>query len=454
MLHLIRILKRYMSRCIRMVAMPVGAGLVALALTGCAGEDSHAPKGETMFSIGARASVPGLDADGNEIPSATDDNELINDWFIAFVDESGTVARIVRRYPSGSTQSASPVELDFFNTQLAPGDYTAVAFANIDPADLGLTFSEGSQAPAGALGDAPFTINAGALTASDLIPMAGRQKVRVTGQVTQPFSIEVVRLVAKVELMFSNATDSGITLHNLWMRPMGKGNVNLFPDYSSLGKRPALRADADTLTMVRRLDATLTPMSERSVTHTFYTLESDASKFHKTGHYALLLDVTHRSGDTGRAVRDTVTMLTPDLTYINRNDYIRIPVRLADYVVRMDVQFYPPIGGYPAVVNEQRGSDFYISFGTQGVFSITPLVREAVAGSQWMQPSQLGIEVLAVEGDPIFAVKPTYDSSTGEITGELNASEGTAVVTIKTDIPGTRLSYERKIYIIRDNRKK
>ncbi len=412
--------------------------LSLMLLAACSAKESNEPTAPTRASFVIKAAAD---------PSASD-NELIHTWFIAFADAHGTVRRTLER----DAANTEPVDMDEFSTTLAPGTYKVYSFANIRPADLGLDLAEGTTVPAD-IASRAWTADVAKWTTANLIPMTGLQTVTVTSQITQPFAVEVVRLVAKMELVFSNASDADIALHSLSMRPLGAGNIAMFPDYGSLGNAPVLRADADTATVTRTLAATLAANTERGASHTFYMLESDAAKFHPTGHYLLTLDLTHRNGEAGMAVRDTLTMLTPELTYINRNDHILLPVRLADYVLKMDVRFYPPIGGYPAVVNEMKGSDYYIRFGTEGVFAITPLMREGAASAPWMQPSQLDIAILSVTGDPIFTQKPAYDPLTGEITGELGNAQGTAVVTLTVAVKGSQLSYTRTVYIIREDKK-
>ena len=58
-----------------------------------------------------------------------------------------------------------------------------------------------------------------------------------------------------------------------------------------------------------------------------------------------------------------------------RNDWVRIPIVLTDWVLELDVTFYPPIGGYPAVKTEEKDNEFYARFGTGGYFAIVPRVR-------------------------------------------------------------------------------
>ena len=421
--------------------------LLVIMAGACSPQEDFPTRKQTSFAIQVQPSA----TESSE--AAPSPNELINTWWMAFADQEGVVRLIIERDPANTT----PVEMESFTATLDLGTYTVYSFANIHPSDLGLDFQEGKNVPSGAAGEAGWAPSVSPHTWKEgtLVPMSGRQTVTVTGQVTQPFSIEVVRMVAKMEFLFSNASESDMYLHQLWMRPMGSGKVDMFPAYTLLGDKPTLRQDADTTTVCRGLFKDIPQGSQRSVSDCFYTLESRAEaaspKGHPTGHYVLLLDVTRHSGDPSLATRDTVSMLTQELTYINRNDWVRIPVRLGDYIVRTDVKFYPPIGGYPAVVIEEKGRDSYIRFGTQGKFVITPLMREGSAGSPWMQPSQLDIQVLAVT-DPsrILAHSPAYDAKTGEITGELDSSKGTAVATLSVGVKGSPLSYLRDIYIIRE----
>lgn len=423
--------------------------MLSFLLIGC---DSHEKEMNASARVSFTIRAPKAEADETETPST--DNELIRSWWISFADQSGIVRLILERDPSNTT----PVEMEEFTATLDRGTYTVYSFANIRPVDLNLDFVTGQKVPAGlSAADSPEWIAPAAphtWTTEKLVPMSGRQTVTVTQQVTQPFAVEVVRMVAKMEFFFSNATDSDMRIHQLWLRPMGSGAVSLFPSYALLGAAPQLHQNSDTVTIRRDIGKVLAAHGERSVSDLFYVLESKADreddKGHPTGHYVVLLDVTRNEGQSGKSVRDTISMLTPDLTYINRNDYIRIPVRLADHVLKMDVKFYPPIGGYPAVVNEEKGDDYFIRFGTEGAFVITPRMRRGAAGEAWLQPSEMDIRVIKTE-DPsrILERNVSYDSRTGEITGELNASTGRAVVTLSVAEKGSQLSYQRIIYIIR-----
>ena len=59
--------------------------------------------------------------------------ELINSWWVAFVDRHGEVAKIATGTP------ANPTSMDIINTILPAGSYTAYAFANITQEELKLS---------------------------------------------------------------------------------------------------------------------------------------------------------------------------------------------------------------------------------------------------------------------------------------------------------------------------
>lgn len=65
---------------------------------------------------------------------------------------------------------------------------------------------------------------------------------------------------------------------------------------------------------------------------------------------------------------------TDQLEWINRNDHIIIPISITDVTVDWEVLFYPPIGGYPAEIDNKDEFNYYCEFGTQGEFIIVPTI--------------------------------------------------------------------------------
>ncbi|MDE6682718.1 MAG: hypothetical protein K2J87_04770 [Muribaculaceae bacterium] len=151
------------------------------------------------------------------------------------------------------------------------------------------------------------------------------------------------------------------------------------------------------------------------------------------------------------------------LSYINRNDWIVIPVRISRYDVNVEALFYPPIGGYPAMTSstDPEGAQIF-TFGTPGDFEIAATVTDKQAGMH-LAPIYYTIAISNVTGTDIFSKQPTLTSTSAslpnEVTGTLNEKEGKASLefTVKVyDRPHYEAgavntdSYTRKIYIIRN----
>lgn len=225
------------------------------------------------------------------------------------------------------------------------------------------------------------------------------------------------------------------------------GPIPMFPDYTSLGNPPTATLDGTTYTTVK-LDLNQSITTEPTKL-TGYVREGFASS-HPTGRYAIKVSINR----DGKA-EELLYALTHELTYINRNDWINIPIVITDYNLSVDVNFYPPIGGYPAVVKEVKNEEYYIKFGTEGRFAITPHMYDAANGGEMLTNKQMSASIKSIS-DPngIFTTKPTFDATTDEIVGELNANTGTATVTLSFTVKQTDLvefTYERIIFIIREN---
>ena len=122
----------------------------------------------------------------------------------------------------------------------------------------------------------------------------------------------------------------------------------------------------------------------------------------------------------------------------------------------LDVNFYPPIGGYPAVITEESEEGFYCKFRTEGDFEIYPKVEDTYNGYALLYGTgdpKFTYSITAIS-DPshIFTTEPTV-TSTGEILGELSTGTGTAYVDVEITVSHTGVSdqiYDRRIYIIRE----
>lgn len=428
--------------------------LCLLPLSSCSGEKDPGMDGKTVkasFTVVSRGN--GTRATTDESPVL--DNELINSWWIAFVDvNGGGQVRAIAR--SGSI---SPTEMDFVDVTLPAGNYYAYAFANITPEELaektagdgqpGLSFAEGTAAPTheavlkcvcGMENNPPVNGN---------IPMSGWLAINVRENVNEPYAIEVIRMLAKVEFAFTNATGTGITVNGVSFGSLNTGDIPLMPDYADLD----LKAQPKGLTAATPVEAIDVPFATpltlgigNEGREHFYVRESLAA-CHPTGHFHFSVK-TQREGATQQEVRYALT--DKGLAFISRNDYILIPVRLTGWNLRLETLFYPPIGGYPPVIEEVNDNEYYIKFGTQGQFAITPSLIDTATGEK-LERSGFTVSVSTPEGDDIFTKAPAVDSVTGEIIGELSAKKGSSAVTVTVSVTHDILTetFTRKVYIIK-----
>ena len=357
--------------------------------------------------------------------------ELINSWWIAVVDNEGTVCRIMER----SASKTDAVESDEFYLNLAAGDYTAYALANIDRTDF--PYSIVVNQPMPDLSNVVWSKEIGTIGA--LVPMTGKKTVRVTQNTG--VEIEVVRLWAKMRFRFTSNASQPVTVSKISMLPALTEAVNLLPDYQSLNQSPALPEGTVCKLLEHPTDLTVNN-DGNSVDETFYLFESTAES-HPTGHYPLSFELT--VGGTKR----TVSALAYQLDYINRNDFITIPVLITDWELRLDVRFYPPIGGYPAVIVDNKGDEFYAGFRTSGFFEITPQVSDSYTGEA-VAADNVSVRLSVESGGEFFPQAPAWRN--GEIVGELaENTTGTAVINLEVTVTNGSLeqTFTRKLYIIR-----
>lgn len=495
------------------------AMLFALLLSSCTAGSKEGEPGapakdegtpvEVSISLTSRSMLsPTTRADGH--PADPDDiNEKIKDWFLVFVDRNGKVSKILNRNQA-QTSGVAPLEQETFKCIIPAGTYSVFAFANITPNELnsasGVAFTEGKTLTAdelsavksavwkglgdtdghkdsassavshgGNVTDAKVTsVSNSNLNLWDItkkaIPMTGYlPSVKIENRVEESFSIEVVRMLAKADLMISNNTNKQVRVNGVGLDPVTVTPVSLFPNgaagisYGFLGNEaftPVAGAEYARLMYTPAAPWTVkaNTAQNEAVRCRFYFKES-LSLRENGGLFTIWLDVTHDDGD-----RNVVQYnVTSDIrNYINRNDWLVIPVVLSQYAVQVDAIFYPPIGGYPAYLSAKNpdGSQVF-TFGTQGEFCIVPHVIDKETGEH-LSPSLYRFAIDAIQDpDKIFKKNPyiseTASSLPDEILGTLNTNQGKAYVTIKVmvyDSPNDTQptqTYLRTIHIVRDN---
>ena len=475
----------------------VAAFAAAFLTAGCSeSEESHGsslPDGtpvEVTLELSAPYNqAPSLSSRGDGIPANPEMHEKIGNWFLVFVDRAGIVRKILRRTDTetGINTINNPVEAETFKCVLPSGTYSVYAFANLTPEELalatGLSFNIGNPVSYAQCRDAVWNDARQGVRRLNLwnikdeyIPMSGYHvPFKVQNTIEETISIEVVRMMAKVELKFSNPTDADITVNSVGFDPVTQSCVALYPlsmtdgkpadiSYGILGNsaysplddaiygkveydlKPAANTDVSPFIVAKKTDE---KVGERSCS--FYIKES-ISDHHNDGAFTVWLNVTHDGGN-----RESIQHnITSDIRgYINRNDWIVIPITLSQYDVSVEALFYPPIGGYPAVLSstDPDGSQVF-TFGTQGEFAIVPYVTDKLSGLH-LAPSEYSIEIGDIAGDDIFEdnkspeITHTSASLPDEITGTLSTAAGKAKVEVKVSIGAQ--TYTRCVYIIREN---
>lgn len=405
--------------------------IAALTITLGACSDNNDPQPEPDTAEATIVITSRADNSSTDNASTPSDNELINSWWMVFVDNQGVVQLILER-PSDKT---APVAKENVELSIFSGKYTIYAFANINKADFNISKGEAMPDLSGKTWTTVGQIG-------DNVPMTGKlENVTIDNSSNTQVAVEVVRLWAKLRFQFTTDTDKEIKVSKITMTPaLNETGVTLLPDYTSLGKKPVLPEDVSCSTLALTPTDGLTVTKDLGAETTVYLLESTAES-HPTGHYPLSFEYNDGSARTAQA-------LAYQLEYINRNDFITIPVLITDWSVNLEVRFYPPIGGYPAVITDKKDNEFYVTFGSSGLFEISPHVYSTYTGEA-LAIDNYTVNITVESGNNLFSQIPTYKD--GEIIGELAENQsGKAVINLNLTVTNGNLQYEfiRKIYII------
>lgn len=169
--------------------------------------------------------------------------EMMKSWFVVVVQDGKIEKIITSDFQSGVTE----VEKDQVFVKLNTGATTFYSFANIKPKEIGLNAitSVGKSLPAG-FDEKTYQMDGNCqhfhlLMTSDFqngYPMSNKQTVDVVDN-QQVINLEVIRMVAKVQLSITNATDHDIVLKSITLSDVtlnGNRNIKLLPNVDSANK--------------------------------------------------------------------------------------------------------------------------------------------------------------------------------------------------------------------------
>lgn len=385
--------------------------------------------------------------------------EMMKSWFVVVV-QNGTIEKIITS--DLKSLGVTELEKDQVFVKLNTGATTFYSFANIKPEDIGLDAitSVGKSLPAG-FDEQTYQMNGNSKIfhqsmtpdLKDGYPMSNKQTVDVVDN-QQVINLEVIRMVAKVQLSITNATDHDIVLKSITLSDVtlnGNRNIKLLPNVDSANKLKGVNL-ADGVakgTITLKADENnkgITIGEGATQTACFYMNESLVDKGEDGGNRYFILSLTTVDAATGTTSNHRYAMLS--WNEIRRNDYLKIPIKLEDYQIRWTVEAFSPIGVLPKVKDD--GENLSLDFSYYGEFHIKPeVIKLSRTGSQTLSVSewQMGTDATGSDGwtrkeqNPqgedgvnIFDCSPAWVPSAYRLEGEMGNRTGSAIYTMKIKV--------------------
>ena len=384
--------------------------------------------------------------------------EMMKSWFVVVV-QNGTIEKIITS--DLKSLGVTEVEKDQVFVELNKGETTFYSFANIKPEEIGLdaSTSVGQPLPAD-FDEKTYQMDGNCQLFHQLMtpdfqdgyPMSNKQVVNITDN-QQVVNLEVIRMVAKVQLFITNAADHAIVLKAITLSDVtlnGNRNIKLLPNVDSANKLKGVNlADGvakGTITLTADENNGMTIEPRNSQTACFYMNESLVDKGTDGGNRYFILSLTTVDAATGTTSNHRYAMLS--WNEIRRNDYLKIPIKLEDYQIKWKVEAFSPIGVLPKVTDD--GENLSLDFGYYGEFHIKPeVIKLSRTGSQTLSVSewQMGTEAAGSDGwtrqeqNPhggdgvnIFDISPAWVPSAYRLEGEMGNRTGSAIYTMKIKV--------------------
>lgn len=384
--------------------------------------------------------------------------EMMKSWFVVVV-QNGKIEKIVTS--DLKSLGVTEVEKDQVFVKLNTGETTFYSFANIKPEDIGLeaSTSVGQSLPAD-FDEKTYQMDGNCQLFHQLMtpdfqngyPMSNKQVVNITTTNQQVINLEVIRMVAKVQLSITNATDHAINLKTITLSDVtqnGNQNIKLLPNVDSnnqLQVNLANSAKKGTITLTAAENDGITIEARAKQTACFYMNESLVDKGEDGGNRYFILSLTTVDVATGATSNHRYAMLS--WNEIRRNDYLKIPIKMEDYQIRWKVEAFSPIGVLPKVTDD--GENLSLDFGYYGEFHIKPeVIKLSRTGSQTLSVSewQMGTDATGSDGwtrqeqNPqgedgvnIFDSSPAWIPSAYRLEGEMGNRTGSAIYTMKIKV--------------------
>lgn len=384
--------------------------------------------------------------------------EMMKSWFVVVV-QNGKIEKIITS--DLKSLGVTEVEKDQVFVKLKTGETTFYSFANIKPSEIGLDANSSVEKSLPTdFDEKTYQMDGNSKLFHQLMtpdfqngyPMSNKQVVNITTTNQQVINLEVIRMVAKVQLSITNDTDHAINLKTITLSDVtqnGNQNIKLLPNVDSnnqLQVNLANSAKKGNITLTAAENDGITIEARAKQTACFYMNESLVDKGEDGGNRYFILSLTTVDAATGATINHRYAMLS--WNEIRRNDYLKIPIKLEDYQIRWTVEAFSPIGVLPKVTDD--GENLSLDFGYYGEFHIKPeVIKLSRTGSQTLSVSewQMGTDATGSDGwmlkeqNPqgadgvnIFDASPSWIPSAYRLEGEMGNRTGSAIYTMKIKV--------------------
>lgn len=424
-----------------------------LAIVGCSFEEDHADcqgkgEGEKMqVELRLTASANSLTrscstSDGVTRASWVDTNaaregEMMHNCFVVIV-QNDKIQSIVQR------DFTEEVEQTSLKAKAELGNATFYSFANITPAELGITMT---TTPA-EIESKYYKVegNTAQLSAKG-IPMSNKQTVNITSK-KQQVDLEVIRMMAKVELNFTNDTGYDLSIKSVKLTDItdnAADNVSLLPMKDASGNVvPNINASATYKDYTVSIGGTSGTQVKNGGTlqTTFYVNESVA----RNPKYFVLSINTDKGTVTNR-------IAMTEWSKIARNDYLVIPVKLVDYRIELEPQVFTAIGVIPEL--KYDGDRITATFKSYGEFHLKLHVYKRSDNTEltnWTVTEVNTLEANPAEAEDvwIYDEEPYFEKRTKTIEGYISPRKGYAIHQINVKIDGVSYEIPYRLQIIKE----
>lgn len=379
--------------------------------------------------LSARSERPAGPASRAVDVNAVDEEMMKN--YVIIIAQGTDIKQILTKENLSNAESD-----EYAGVHLNEGTYTFYSFANISLSDLGL------EATSTTLPDdfdtKTFAVSGNQTTVANFtngIPMSNKQTITVEKKATE-VDLEVVRMVAKMQLNLTNVTGSDIKVTqvqlsditddgtseapNLYLLPTDKvAGVSCTPHLANTATSSTYSYDVPEQQQTVRSGKGTTSL-------TFYLNESqaqDPSQFELT--------LTTQGAD-GTTAKKRYAIL--NWTEIARNDYRVIPITLDDYKLTFDVQYFTAIGVLPPTVTDD-GQTLDLDFSYYGDIHLVPKIKKWSDGSDvtaTVNPTYDDTNcwklVTGTNPDGFFATAPYWNSTNNWVEASLGFTEGSSAV--------------------------